>query len=254
MLKKLFFNWKMNPTSPNEASSLFAEFVSLAQSQPQISLVVLPPYVYLSELNQQLQTSGVTNLKLGAQDLARHSAGAYTGQISGQMLKNMGCQYVLIGHSETREAYQLSHQQINQKLLQSLESGLVPILCVGHQSDKTITEINYPELSEQVTTALQNLPTECQTGFYLAYEPVWAIGTGKTATNSIIEEVSQFLKQELAKLGLAKQVGILYGGSVDDVSIQELVKLQQVDGFLIGGASLKPEKFKTIAQVVANQV
>jgi triosephosphate isomerase len=115
-------------------------------------------------------------------------------------------------------------------------------------------EINYPELSEQVTTALQNLPNECQTEFYLAYEPVWAIGTGKTATNSIIEKVSQFLKQELAKLGLAKQVGILYGGSVDDVSIQELVKLQQVDGFLIGGASLKPEKFKTIAQVVANQV
>ena len=97
MLKKLFFNWKMNPASLSEASSLFTEFISLAQSQPQISLVVLPPYVYLSELNQQLQTSRVTNLKLGAQDLARYSAGAYTGQISGQMLKNMGCQYVLIG-------------------------------------------------------------------------------------------------------------------------------------------------------------
>ena len=253
MLKKLFFNWKMNPVSLQETRNLFSQVILAANNQPTVDLVVFPPYVYLSELSQQLQTTRLANLSIGAQDIASQAFGAYTSQISGPMLKDFGCQYVLIGHSETREAYKLSNQQINQKLLQSLESGLIPILCVGHQTDKTITEINYPELAEQVTVALQNLPTEFKTEFYLAYEPVWAIGTGKTATNQIIEEVSQFLKQELAKLGLVEQVGILYGGSVDDVSIQELIKLRQVDGFLIGGASLKPEKFNKIIETVTTQ-
>ncbi len=253
MPKKLFFNWKMNPVSLQEAKNLFSQVILAANNQPTVDLVVFPPYVYLSELNQQLHTTRLANLSIGAQDIASQAFGAYTSQISGPMLKDLSCRYVLIGHSETREHHRLLNPDIHQKVAQCLQAQLIPVLCVGHQTDKTITEINYPELAEQVTMALQNLSPEFKTEFYLAYEPVWAIGTGKTATNQIIDEVSQFLKQELAKLGLAEQAGILYGGSVDDVSIQELVKLQQVDGFLIGGASLKPEKFNKIIEIVATQ-
>ncbi len=249
MSKKLFFNWKMNPTTSSQATELFEEVVKSSESLP-VHIVVCPPFVYLPLI---CELSKKTNIKIGSQDISTQDSGSLTGEISGSMLVDLGCQYSIIGHSETREINHLSNQDVNQKIKHCLQSNLTPIFCIGYQADKTAKDINYTELSEQIRQGLQDIKLDNDQTIYLAYEPVWAIGTGKTASNSIIAEVTKFILEELKILGLDSKVEILYGGSVDDQSITELIKIEQVSGFLIGGASLKPEKFSRIIEIVSDK-
>jgi len=248
MPKKLFFNWKMNPTSSFQATNLFEEVIKSSKSLS-VHVVVCPPFVYLPLV---CEMSKKTNIKIGSQDISTQDSGSLTSEISGPMLVDLGCQYSIIGHSETREINHLTNQDVNKKIRHCLQSKLTPIFCIGYQEDKTTTDINHTELSEQIQQGLQDIRLEDDQIIYLAYEPVWAIGTGKTADNSIIVEVTKFILQELKMLGLDSKTKILYGGSVDDQSVVELMKIEEIDGFLIGGASLKPEKFSRIIGIVSS--
>jgi triosephosphate isomerase len=247
-MKKLFFNWKMNPGTWSEASNLFENLQQACTQNPEAFVVACPPSVYLQSLVAQQTIQQFP--ALGAQDLSVEGQGAMTGEVSGQMLRDLGAAYAIIGHSETRKLHGLSNQTINHKVQQALANELIPILCIGYESQPGGEEINYVELAEQIQVSLQDVAPNST--IYLAYEPVWAIGTGKTASNEIIGQVNDFILKELTKLNLQDQVEILYGGSVDDQSLPELSTIESVSGFLIGGASLKPEKFSKMIATVQN--
>jgi triosephosphate isomerase len=239
MSKKLFFNWKMNPSTWSDASNLFENLQQACSQNPKAFVVACPPSVYLQSLVTQQTTKQFP--ALGAQDISTQQSGAMTGELSGQMLRDLGVTYTIIGHSETRKLHGLTNQTINKKVQQALANNLTPILCIGYEAQPGGEEINYTELAEQIQVGLQDITPNST--IYLAYEPVWAIGTGKTASNETIQQVNEFILTELAKLNLQDRVEILYGGSVDDQSLPELSTIESVSGFLIGGASLKPEKF-----------
>ncbi len=239
----------MNPASLDEAENLFANLQAAYVKNPQAFLVVCPPVVYLKQLIDS-KDSSQTHFLLGAQDLSIVESGALTGEISGPMLQNLGAEFVIIGHSETRKLHTLSNEAVNQKVNQALANSLTPILCVGYEREPGSDKINYNELGEQVKVGLNGIQLSSEQKIYLAYEPVWAIGTGKTASNEVIKTVNQFIIQQLEEVSFRDQVEILYGGSVDDQNLSELSEIESVSGFLIGGASLKPEKFTRMIEQV----
>jgi triosephosphate isomerase len=240
-------NWKMfgdAHSSVGLAKGVVAGSADVAGHGVQVA--VIPPFVYLSAVAQAVSSSGVA---LGAQDVYFEAKGAFTGEISASMLKDVGCTYVLCGHSERRHVIGETDGLINKKVLAAISGGLLPILCVGEllaERDASQTE---QVVERQLRAGLAGLHADKMMAVTIAYEPVWAIGTGRTATPQQAQEAHAFIRALLAKLydqKLADEVRIQYGGSVKPENAEELMSQKDVDGLLVGGASLKVDDFVKI--------
>ena len=241
-------NWKMNKTL-DEGISLASEIVSLVEKERKDdTLVVLaPPFIHLSEVNKI--TEGKDNIYLGAQNCNDHESGAYTGEVSAPMIKSVGAQYVILGHSERREYYNEGNKLLADKLNIVLANGLTPIFCCGEPLEIRENETHIDYVKNQLTESLFHLSNEDLLKIVIAYEPIWAIGTGKTASSEQAQEMHEKIREHLTgKYGqeVADEIPILYGGSVKPSNAKELFAGKDVDGGLIGGASLKARDFMDI--------
>ncbi len=239
-------NWKMNTTQA-EAVALASAIAAQAGQFERADLLVCPPYVYLSAVATAI---GDAPVALGAQDAYHEPSGAFTGEISTGMLLDVGCRYVILGHSERRHTLGETNEIVNQKLKVALQSGLIPIVCVGELLEEREAGRTAAVIREQVTGSLAGLTTTDATRVVIAYEPVWAIGTGKVATPEQAAEVHADLRKLLAEEynpEVAGEIRLLYGGSVKPDNASELLAQENVDGALIGGASLKADDFLAIA-------
>jgi triosephosphate isomerase len=212
-------------------------------------LAVFPPAVFLMKIGGMLADSGIG---LGAQNLCDQEAGAFTGEIAASMLKECGCGYALVGHSERRSLYLESDQLVAARFAMAVTSGIIPILCVGETLDEREQDITEDVVARQIDAVIDTSGIGGIAQAVIAYEPVWAIGTGKVATPEQAQEVHAFIRRKLAQLdaGIAEQVRILYGGSMNPSNAADLLSRQDIDGGLIGGASLKADDFLAIAQAV----
>ena len=237
-------NWKMNKT-PSEAKALLEEIIPLVKDA-NCEVVACVPYV---DLATAIEVTKDTNIKIGAENCHWAESGAFTGEISTGMLKELGVEYVVIGHSERRQYFGETDETVNKRTKAALAAGLKPIVCVGELLWERECDITYEVIARQIKLDLWDVTPEEMANVVIAYEPVWAIGTGKTATAEQAEEVCEFIRMCLkAKYGLevASAVTIQYGGSMNDKNAAELLAKTNVDGGLIGGASLVAEKFAAI--------
>jgi len=237
-------NWKMN-TTVEEAVALVEKMLPALDGVPGVEKVVCPPYVSLSAVGKLLKASSV---KLGAQNLFYEEKGAYTGEVSPLMLSGL-CEYVIIGHSERRQYFSESGEIVNKKVKAALKFGLKPILCVGEDLDQREAGRTEEIIEEQLGSSLSGIKT--LDTLTMAYEPIWAIGTGKAATgeqaNDVIGFIRSFVAGKAGK-GIAENMRILYGGSMKDDNAGEFIKQPEIDGGLIGGASLKADQFISIVE------
>ena len=239
-------NWKMNTESAS-AQELAAAVASRAAEAADVELLVCPPLVYLTTVRDAL---GDALVGLGAQNMYHEPKGAFTGEISAAMLKDVGAAYVILGHSERRHVLGESDADINKKTHAAIEAGLKPIVCVGELLEEREAGKTADVIRSQFEGSLADISADAMSSVVIAYEPVWAIGTGKVATPEQAEEVHADLRKQLASRynqEVADKVRILYGGSVKPDNAGELMALPNVDGALIGGASLKADDFMAIA-------
>ena len=242
-------NWKLHKTIA-EATSLVSELMPSVATNQNVDIVVAPVYTALSKVAETLSGS---NIKLAAQNCYPEPQGAFTGEVSPGLLKDAGCEYVIIGHSERRQLFAETDESVNSKALALAESGLGTIFCIGETLEERETGKMFEVLRQQVTAGLKDLTTEQMKTVVVAYEPVWAIGTGKVATDEQAQEVHAFIRGLLAELYDAQTAAatrILYGGSVKPGNVDGLMTQPDVDGALVGGASLKAEDFARIANFV----
>ncbi len=239
-------NWKMNTTTA-DAIALATSIRDQSPKTEEGEIVLAPPFTFLSHVGKVLEGS---HLGLAAQNMHYEEKGAYTGEISAVMLKDIGCTFVIIGHSERRKYFHETDETVNLKIKKALECGLKPIICVGETEEEREKGITEFVVGIQTKKALADI--ESLDDITIAYEPVWAIGTGKNATSMEAEEVHHFIRSVLGdKYGDASEdVRILYGGSVTAGNIGELIKMNNIDGALIGGAALKSENFIGIIECV----
>ncbi|MDQ1705254.1 MAG: triosephosphate isomerase [Frankiaceae bacterium] len=244
-------NWKMN-LNHLEAIALVQKLAYTLSDKDYdtVEVVVLPPFTDLRSV-QTLIDGDRLRLGYGAQDLSPHDSGAYTGDIGGPMLAKLGCSYVVVGHSERREHHQETDEVVNSKVVAALRNGLTPILCVGEPLDVRRAGGHVAHATTQLRAALADVAAEAARGIVVAYEPVWAIGTGEVATPQDAQEVCGELRTTLAELysgDLADGVRILYGGSVKPDNAPAIMAETDVDGALVGGASLSVEQFSGIVR------
>lgn len=241
-------NWKMNG-SKSGVADLINGIKSGASDIKNTEIVVCPPFVYLQPAENMLQGSAIG---WGAQNLCQEpSSGAYTGEISATMLQDFGCTYVIIGHSERRNIYGESDALVAQRFMATLDSSLVPILCVGELLEERERGDTETVVARQLDAIFDNeAGIKVLDKAVIAYEPVWAIGTGKTATTQQAQEVHRFIRQRIAEhdAQLAEKIRILYGGSVKASNAGDLFSMPDIDGGLIGGASLKADEFLAICK------
>jgi triosephosphate isomerase len=238
-------NWKMNNDISQTTDLINGIKSSIASSSSTIA-IVCPPYTSLMTAQQLIKG---TSIKLGAQDVSLYDSGAYTGEISLAMLKSVGCEYVIVGHSERRQYHAETNEIINQKAKKVLTGGLVPIICVGETLEEREKNITSQVLTTQVKSVLAGLSAVDVEKSIIAYEPVWAIGTGKTASKEQAEEVHQLIRDliiQLYSFSTADKVVIQYGGSVKPDNAKELLSQPNIDGALVGGACLKADSFLAI--------
>lgn len=233
-------NWKMN----GDSHSIATLIAGLLESSCDAEVVVFPPYVYIPAIVTNLVG---TDIFVGAQNLSEKEAGAYTGEVSGSMLKEVGCQYVIVGHSERRSLYGESNHQVAEKFIAAQSKGLTPILCVGETLEQREQGDTLDVIAAQVDAVIElsGLSSVCEA--VIAYEPVWAIGTGKTASAEQAQDVHQAIRRQLGDAG--DNTRILYGGSVKAANAAELFSQPDVDGALVGGASLDAEEFNEICKL-----
>ena len=236
-------NWKMHGSRAENAALVDAIVHKLPNSSPEVW--VCPPFVYLAELSRAL---GGSRISLGAQDVCAETQGAFTGEVSAAMLRDVGCTGSLVGHSERRALYGETDQLVARKFAAVLAAGLTPILCVGEQLAERESGRTFEVVDRQLDAALDLSGVAAFSRAIIAYEPVWAIGTGKTASPSQAEEVHEHIRGRVASRDakIAALVRILYGGSCKAANAAELFSMPNVDGGLIGGASLKAEDFLAI--------
>lgn len=242
-------NWKMNGSvASNEA--LVSGIVAGAPQAGRYRLLVCPPLPYLSSVAVQLAGS---NVALGAQNVSEHDAGAFTGETAPSMLKDVGCEYVIVGHSERRALYGETGEQVAAKFVAARTVGIKPILCIGETLEERQAGSTQAVIYEQLDAVLTTAGIDAFASAVVAYEPVWAIGTGMTATPEQAQDVHRSIRSRLAEHSaeLAEQVQILYGGSMKGENAPGLLGMSDIDGGLIGGASLKANDFLAIAQAAA---
>jgi len=238
-------NWKMYKTC-SEAAETAERLKHLVKDVSAVDIMIAPSFTSLSMVAEALSGS---NIHLGAQNLSWHAEGAFTGEISPAMVKSTGCDHVILGHSERRQYFHETDETVNKRIVAAIDEGLVPVFCVGETETEREADITFSVLDKQVTTGLQNIALEDLATLVIAYEPVWAIGTGKTASTEQAQEVHQFLRSLLEKAygsDFAESIRILYGGSVKPNNVAELMSMPDVDGGLVGGASLDAETFSKI--------
>lgn len=244
-------NWKMHPATMAAATSLWRDIRSVLPRTPHATITVAPPFPFIAPL-AHMQTG--PPVQLGAQDVSAHAKGAHTGEVSAAMLASLGVTKVLVGHSERRAAGE-DNEQVAAKLRAAARAGVQPVLCVGEE-ERNDRGDHFTAVAAQLTSALEALPKTKQHLLLVAYEPVWAIGTGRTASAEEISEMHLFVRKILSDaLGRAKggRVPILYGGSVDPRSVNAVLGAHPLDGVLVGGASVQPKKFKVIVEAVARR-
>lgn len=239
-------NWKMN-TTPAEGENLVNQIVTLQKvTQIEAKLIVAPPFTHLNAVANLLKGSQVA---LAAQNCADQLSGAYTGEVSVSMLKAIGCEYVILGHSERREYYHENGETLLRKINVALEQDLIPIFCIGEKLEERESEKHFTVVEQQIKEVLFSINEDNFKRVVVAYEPVWAIGTGRTASSAQAQEMHEFIRNVLSqKFGsLANNTSILYGGSCKPSNAKELFSQKDVDGGLIGGASLVADDFIAIA-------
>lgn len=240
-------NWKMNKTL-QESMELANAVKRSLYDMTEIEVVLCPPYTSLADVHEII---GDTAIKLGAQDAHWEKEGAFTGEVSCPMLKSVGCEYVIIGHSERRQFFGETNATVNKKAKAALATGLKPIVCVGEKLEERKAGKTFDVVKDHVENSLAGLSKDEMLKTVIAYEPVWAIGTGVNATKEQAEEVHAYIRQLLKKMhddSVAKSVRIQYGGSVKPDNIRELIGQEDVDGALVGGASLKADSFIDIVK------
>lgn len=243
-------NWKMN-LNRAEAVSLARGLVEAVEPGPKSDIAVCPPSVYLDAVSQIVKGMPVA---LGAQNVYHEANGAFTGEVSTSMLVDLACKYVILGHSERRHILKETNADVNSKVHAVLKAGLTPIVCVGELLAERESNQTEAVVRDQVEGSLAGLSAEQLAGIVIAYEPVWAIGTGKVATPEQAEVVHKSLRKLLASrynAAAAEQVVIQYGGSVNPKNAGELLRQENIDGFLVGGASLKVDSFLGVLGAVA---
>jgi len=241
-------NWKMNGTVP-WTEELIRELLASNSNNERVKVVVCPPFTSLYVAAKLLEGS---HIALGAQDMSQHESGAYTGEVAADMLLTVGVKYVILGHSERRQYHAEDDKLVNAKAKAALSAGLTPIICVGETIEQREAGQTEKIVGAQVDGTLAGLSANLITKSVLAYEPVWAIGTGKTATPEMAQAVHKFIRQRVAKVDsqAAETLPILYGGSVKPGNAHDLLTQPDIDGALVGGASLKATDFVGIINAV----
>ncbi|MCG8472661.1 MAG: triose-phosphate isomerase [Desulfobacterales bacterium] len=240
-------NWKLHKVC-DEAVDFARELLDAVGSKTEVDVMVAPTFTSLFPVCQTLKSSPIS---VGAQDIFWESKGAWTGEISAEMIASTGATHVIIGHSERRQFFGETDETVNKKLKAALSCDLTPLVCIGETDEERSTGKTFDVLKGQIKGAFEGLSPDELAPVVLAYEPVWAIGTGNTATPEMVQEVHAFLRQfvaEFTQKDLANGMRILYGGSVKSGNIAELMALEDVDGALVGGASLEVESFKGIVR------
>ena len=244
-------NWKMNMT-PSQTAAFIKELAPMVAGKDACDIVLCVPYV---DIATAVEAAKGTNIKIGAENVHFEEKGAYTGEVSADMLKDLGVKYVIIGHSERRQYFCETDETVNKKVHAVLNAGMNPIICVGESLEQRETGITNEWIALQVKAALYGVPADKLRRCIIAYEPIWAIGTGKTATAEQAGEVCSNIRATIRALygaRVARSVTIQYGGSMNPKNAAELLAQPDIDGGLIGGAALKPEQFVDIINA-ANQ-
>jgi triosephosphate isomerase len=238
-------NWKMN-NDISESQNLVSGIISGLGNDTKCEVIVCPPFTSLSEVSTLIKN---TPVKLGAQNMHYEDSGAYTGEISNSMLKSVGCECVIIGHSERRTIFGENDKMINKKINKALESGLKVIFCIGESLEQREEGNTNEVVKKQIVNGLINVTSDDLTNIIVAYEPIWAIGTGKTATPEQAQEVHFFIRGQIEKIyskESAENLQIQYGGSVKPENAATLLSQPDIDGALVGGACLKADSFLSI--------
>ena len=253
MARKIFIagNWKMNKTAAETAELASALKASLAPFAGKCEIAVCPTFTSLATAVEILKGS---NVKVGAQNIHWADNGAYTGEISGAMLKEIGVEYVIIGHSERRQYFGETDETVNQRIKAALKYGLKPIVCIGETLNERESGVTNTVLEKQIRGAFADISAADMDAITIAYEPVWAIGTGKTATPEVAQETHAFIRSVLTALygDKAQDIVVQYGGSMKPENSGALVSKQDIDGGLIGGAALKADSFTALIQNALN--
>ena len=245
--KLIAANWKMYKT-PDQAREFARAFLPMVAGHDRDEIVLCPPFVDIAAVVEAAKGS---NVAVGAQNIAWEKEGAFTGEISAEMLLAIGCTHAIIGHSERRQYFGETDDTVNARLKTALEAGLTPIVCVGEVLEERESGMTEEVLRRQCVRAFRKISGKKAARLVVAYEPVWAIGTGKTATPEMAAEAHALIRAEVAKaMGqeLADNLRILYGGSVKPENAKALMSQEEIDGALVGGASLKPDSFTAIVK------
>lgn len=243
-------NWKMH-MNLTESVQLISEIKKKLESADiNCGVIICPPFTSLDAASSMIKNS---HIQLGAQNMHFESKGAFTGEVSADMLKNVGCEFVILGHSERRTIFKETDEFINKKIHAAISASLIPIFCIGETLEEREKGITFDVVKRQMKIGLENVSSENAEKMILAYEPVWAIGTGKTATPEQAEEVHAYLRKLIAEMyneECANNITIQYGGSVKPENAKELFSQPNIDGGLIGGACLKADSFFRIISAV----
>lgn len=238
-------NWKMHKTG-DESAAAAQKLKELVSGVTDVEVMIAPTFTALAPVTTVVEDS---NIALGAQNMHWESQGAFTGEIAPNMLVAAGCQYVIIGHSERRQFFGETDQTINKKIRAAVDAGLKPVFCIGETESERDSNKTFSVLDKQIKNGLESFVLRDLKTLVIAYEPVWAIGTGKTATKEQAQEVHAYVRKILGEMitpDFAEKLRILYGGSVKPSNVKELMAMPDVDGALVGGASLDPETFSQL--------
>ncbi len=240
-------NWKMNGSRSDGLD--LANAIAAGLKEGDTGIAVCVPYVYLSDIDAAIKN---TPLALGGQNIADQESGAYTGEISGSMLKECGCTYALVGHSERRSYYGDTDESVATRFCQAQKQGIVPVLCIGETLEERESDTTFAVIDRQLNAVIDAAGIDALADSVIAYEPVWAIGTGKTASDDQAQEVHKYIRGQIAAKSqvVADKIQILYGGSVKPDNAKAIFAMPDIDGGLIGGASLDAASFLTIYQSI----